>query len=114
MKILKILVNKGIEIVDIENIFDYASSIFGSTHIDSRAIIGNYAIIYDDAMGDETPNPIASKLFNNKKDSMKGDCLLIKIDSNYKCHSCYENALSIDNEDWNYIKGKIDNEIKAN
>ena len=100
MKILKISPNNTTELVETINVFDYACSLFGSTHLDIRSrYFNNYALIYDDAEKDESINKIASKLFNNTENSMRGICLLVKIYNDYSFHSCYEGIVDMDEND---------------
>lgn len=99
MRILKILTDDSIEVIETADLFGYACSLFGSTHIDVKSkVVYGYALIYDDAEKDETINKIASKLFDNTESSMKGICLLIKISDGYFCHDCYEEGIIDINE----------------
>lgn len=101
---LKIGTDGKAELVQAENLFDYASSLFGGTHLDSMSrFLENCALIYDDAEKDETINTVASILFDGTLQSMKGTCLLVKVSDTYKCHGCYEGTLPIEQEDVNNI-----------
>ena len=47
---LKIGTDGKTELVQAEDLFDYASSLFGGTHLDSMSrFLEHYALIYDDA-----------------------------------------------------------------
>ena len=99
MKILKLSTDNRAEIIEVENIFDYATELFGSTHLDIRSkMMDEYVLIFDDAVKDETTNLIASILYNGKIDSMWGTCLLVKVSNEYKIHGDYKSAISIDIE----------------
>ena len=93
---LKIGTDGKTELVQAEDLFDYASSLFGSTHLDSMSrFLEHYALIYDDAEKDEAVN------------TMKGICLLVKVSDTYKCHGCYEGTLPIEQEDVNNILKEV-------
>ena len=110
MKVLKIFPSGNIELVETNNVFDYACSLFGSTHLDIKSrCFNNYALIYDDAEKDESINKIASKLFNNTENSMKGICLLVRISNSYSFHNCYEGIVDMDENDKKKIEEFINN-----
>ena len=101
---LKIGTDGKTELVQAEDLFDYASSLFGGTHLDSMSrFLEHYALIYDDAEKDETVNTVASILFDGTLQSMKGECLLVKTSGTYRCHGCYEETLPIEQEDVNSV-----------
>lgn len=111
MKIIKLPIEGNIEIIEVRDVFDYMSSIFGSTHLDIKARnLKNYAIIYNDGALNENINKRASKLYNGSFNSIEGDCYLLKTSDNYIYHDCYEEAISITEEDVKEVEAALEKE----
>lgn len=114
MKVLKIPIKGNIEIIDIEgNLYDYFDNVIGAYHIDTQSsLLEDFAIVHDDGDIIKKTNKIASKLLGNGRNSIWGDCFVLKTSPKYEYHDLYENAISITEEDKNIILEAIKNKRK--